>query len=360
MRMVSRIACAALLLAGGCSSPTPPRETPEEAEAPLPSAAWAGAVNAETFAAWRKSCAQIVKKPDTAMIGAGRYASPARLWKPACRESLALAQADDETARRFFAGRFRALQAENAFLTGYFTPEIKGSRVKTAKAQVPIYGRPTYLKDGMPYFTRGQIEDGMLRNKGLEVAWAEDAGELFFLQVQGSGTLVTPQGERIKLVFAGKNNQPYVSIGKVLIERGELKKGAASLPAIKQWMREHPAQASALMRENPAYVFFKESKEDGFKGAAGVTLTPEASLAVDPAFIPYGMPLFVEAEQRMPAFRTASVMIAQDAGTAIKGAGRGDMFFGGGERAEKLAGGLQAKGTWTPLVPREVAEHEGR
>ncbi len=358
MRLLSRIALGIALLLSACappSAPTPPAApalTLKSDTSASPSR-WQGEERA--FIAFRRSCELIVKKPDGAMLGQGRLAAPYGRWKPACRAALAR---DEAAYHGFFAQYFLPYRAgaqgnAQAYLTGYYVPDIRGSRVKTARYNVPLYKRPPELKNDAPYMPRRAIEDGALKGRGLELFWVDDPVDAFFLQVQGSGTLVTEKGERIGIAFAGKNNLPYVSLGKVMAERGLMRKEEITLFSLKSWLRSHPQQARALMQENPSFVFFREAAAGEVIGSFGVGLTPRASLAVDPAYIPYGMPVYVQSN----AF--SGLMVAQDTGTAIRGPLRGDVFFGSGPAVEAEAGGLKSPAQWVLLLPREVAAYAG-
>ena len=241
---------------------------------------------------------------------------------------------------------------------GPFSPALKGKKIR---------GR---VEGGtlVPYWERGQIEDGALAGKGLEIAWAADPYELFFLHIQGSGRVVTPDGQVIRIGYDGQNGREYVGIGSRLRGLGVLGPGQATMEGIIAWLRANPDQGKALMRENKSYVFFKLLTGDGPLGALGIALTPEYSVAADPKFVPLGAPLWLDTMIPEPNDPTAPaapgytqtpfrrVMVAQDTGGAIKGANRFDLFWGAGQRARAVAGGLSWKGSATLLLPRAAAE----
>jgi membrane-bound lytic murein transglycosylase A len=266
-------------------------------------------------------------------------------------------------------------------VTGYYEPELRGSRVPGVRFKVPVYARPDDLvqlkpdlerarfndeltcmrqtaKGLVPYYTRAEIEAGALAGRGLELVYLDDPVELFFMQVQGSGLVLLGEGGAMRLSYAGKNGYPYTSIGTRLIERGELMPRAASLNGVKAWLRADPARGRELMAENKSYIFFRalseEEGRDGPLGAEGVALTPGRSLAVDGAIHALRTPIFVAA----PGLRASDgrpfrrLMIAQDVGSAIRGAERGDIFFGSGERAGALAGTTKAAARFFVLLPK--------
>ena len=278
--------------------------------------------------------------------------------------------AERGSARAFFESRFEPFAASAdtpGYVTGYYEPELRGSRTQTLRYSVPVYGRPADLittiaetdrarhneavsgfrrtaEGAVPYYTRAEIEAGGLAAQRLEVLYTDDYVELFFMQVQGSGLVHLDDGTSLRLTYAGKNGHPYTSIARVLIDAGELAADEIDMDVVKAWLRNDPARGRALMQKNESYVFFsalsKSDAMEGPRGAEGVPLTPGRSLAVDPAYIPLGSPVFVtvpdlDDEDGAP-FR--SLMIAQDAGSAIQGPQRGDIFFGTGMSAGAIAG----------------------
>ncbi len=273
------------------------------------------------------------------------------------------------------------MAASDGFVTGYYEPEISGSRHRTAQCTVPVYGRPPDLvstiqeterasfndrvtgfrhtPDGtVPYYTRAEIEAGALADRGLERLYVEDAIEFYFMQVQGSGVVRLADGGRLRLAYAGKNGHPYASIARLLIARGALAPDAIDMDTVKAWLRADPDRARALMQENRSYVFFREMdwSEDtsGPIGAQGVPLSPGRSLAIDPAYQALGTPVFVCAPDLKPErnrpFRR--LMIAQDVGSAIAGPQRGDIFFGTGEAAGAIAGRTRHEAQLFVLLPK--------
>lgn len=272
----------------------------------------------------------------------------------------------------FFARYFEAVQVGDgkAFATGYYEPEIAGSRTRQAGYEVPIYGKPSDLvevdlglfsdslkgkrirgrvqgQSFVPYYDRGQIEDGAINDRAPVIAWAADPVEIFFLQVQGSGRLRLPDGGVMRIGFASQNGRDYTGIGKLMRDRGLLAPGQASMQGIMAWIREHPQEGDAIMRENKSFVFFRELTGAGPLGSMGVPVVGMASAAADPAFVPMGAPVFLS----MDRTDATGLWVAQDTGGAIKGANRIDTFWGAGDDARATAGGMSAHGTAWLLLP---------
>lgn len=273
---------------------------------------------------------------------------------------------------RFFRDRFEWVRVADgkAFATGYYEPELLGSRVKRPGFEVPIYRVPPdlvrcTLPDGTVinrgridetgtctrYFTRAQIDDGALAGKGLELAWTADMTEFVFLQIQGSGRLRLPDGGIMRLGYAGQNGYQWVSIGRRLRERNILPPGGASMQGIKAWIAANPEQGRALLREDPSFVFFRELTGPGPLGSLEVPVSPRATVAADPNFVPLGAPVYL-AVDRPEAY---GLWVAQDTGGAIKGANRFDTFWGAGPEATRIAGNMTANGVAYILLPKGAA-----
>jgi membrane-bound lytic murein transglycosylase A len=311
------------------------------------------------LAAFTLSCPSLVRRDDKSGL------TRPQDWQELC--SLA-ALANLRSASDFFRERFDWVRVGEgkAFATGYYEPEIAGSRVPQAGFAVPIYRTPPDLvrctkPDGTTgrgridetgtcvlYYTRGEIEDGALAGKGLELAWAADPIALFFLQIQGSGRLRAPDGTIMRIGYDNQNGRDYVAIGRLLRERGILPPGGANMGAIAAWMRAQPDGGKALMRENMSYIFFKELTGPGPLGALGLPVTPRVTVAADPLFVPLGAPVFVDLDRN----EADGLWVAQDTGGAIKGANRFDTFWGAGEAAERTAGGMSASGSALILLPK--------
>ena len=377
--------CASLLLAA-CATKVPPPVSPTPAPVirPLPvppapppepvfaNARAAGVVLASPAAlnpieagralvAFRLSCPVLVKRADASGL------TVAADWQPLCSEAQILQPAD---AAAFFRDRFEWARVGpgEAFATGYYEPEIAGSRVAAPGFPVPVYAIPPDLirctrPDGgegrgridesgvcVLYHDRGAIDDGVLAARELEIGWAADPIEMFFLQIQGSGRLKLSDGGVMRIGYAGQNGREYVGIGRLLRERGILPAGGASMQGIVDWLRTHPDEGRALMRENLSYIFFKELTGAGPLGALNVPVTPRGTVAADPRFVPLGAPVFLTLDRK----EASGLWVAQDTGGAIKGANRFDTFWGAGANAETTAGGMSAKGQALILLPKGV------
>lgn len=261
-------------------------------------------------------------------------------------------------AKAFFEMFFRPVLVGTppALFTGYFEPELNGSRTRSPRFAWPIYRRPPELKDGMTWHDRATIERGILRGRGLEIAWIDDPVDVFFLHIQGSGRIKMPDGSVIRVGYAGRNGHPYRSLGNDLVARGILRADQVSAEEIRAFIRRRPEIADQLLNVNPSYVFFRRlddlPPEAGPIGAMGRSISTLRSIAVDPAFVPLGAPVWLEKEGRTPMLR---LMIAQDTGGAIKGAQRADIFFGTGAQAGLAAGAIRDGGRMLLLVPIDRA-----
>jgi len=314
--------------------------------------------------AWRASCAAFaVKEPAWLADGKG-VLGRAEDWRAPCG-ALPGEAATPEEFRAYIETWFTPMavaQGESGLITGYYEPELEGARRRSAAHPVPIYRPPPDLpKTGklQPYHTRAEIEEGVLAGRGLELLWLADPIDAFFLQVQGSGRVRLAGGSLIRVGYAANNGHPYTAIGRILVERGELTKESATMQTVRQWLRDHPDEATALMRKNARYIFFREIAGAGPVGSLGAVLTPGRSLAVDPDQVPLGALLWLDTtypagtpEAGRPLRR---LMVAQDTGSAIKGAVRGDIFWGSGEAALRYAGPMKQPGRYFLLLPKTVA-----
>ncbi|WP_375264564.1 murein transglycosylase A [Planktotalea sp.] len=276
-------------------------------------------------------------------------------WQTLCR-----AAQDQQNARAFFELFFRPLLIEDGkkmIFTGYFEPELDGSRTKTARYKYPIYAMPRDVKTAGQWYTRRQIlEDGVMDGLNLEICYVDDPVELFFLQIQGSGRVRLPDGSFLRVGFGGSNRHNYRSIGTELVRRGLYQSHQVSAEVIKNWVRRNPEAGKELLYHNPSYVFFREVSEvpadKGPLGAMNRSITTMRSVAVDPKFTPLGAPVWIEKDGDNPLRR---LMVAQDTGSAIKGAQRADLFFGTGDEAGKQAGRLRDPGRMVVLMPIQRA-----
>ena len=305
-------------------------------------------------------------------------------WQPVCKKGLQLQQADATVLREFFEQNFVPYQLNNSdgtssgLITGYYEPLLNGSLTRSWKYRYPLYAAPEDMLTidlssvypelkGMrlrgrlqgnkviPYFNRADIENGAAPLKGKEIVWVDNAIDLFFLQVQGSGRIKLENGDTIRVGYQDQNGYPYKSIGKVLVERGDLPLEKASLQGIKDWARKYPGKVTELLNTNPSYVFFREmpNNQNGPLGSLGIPLTAGRSLAVDPRAIPLGAPVFLATTWPNSDKPLNRLMLAQDTGGAIKGGVRGDFYWGFGNDAGALAGGMRQKGQIWVLLPKD-------
>jgi peptidoglycan lytic transglycosylase A len=335
----------------------------------------------QTFRASCKSiAAQHDEPPESKALGAS-------LREP-CRAARATEISDGAKARSFFENNFVPLEISRlgqdaGFVTGYYEPILDGSRVQTDVYKVPVYRRPSNLfmrgysqaspdlpnkgqvfrKIGrrklVPYYDRGQIEDGILAGRGIEICWLKDQTDLLFAQIQGSARIRLPDGSTLRINYDSYNGYPYTAVGRVLVDRGIFTRDEMSMQKIREWMEANPDGAKDVRRQNRSYVFFREvqlsDKEEAI-GAQGIPLTPGRSIAVDKSLHVYGTPFFIsgelpiESEKSKTPFRR--LMIAQDTGSAIVGPARADLYFGGGPDAGKIAGRLKSNARFVMLVPK--------
>jgi len=290
--------------------------------------------------------------------------TPAEGWFALCAQARRYAPEDDVAARRWLEDRLRVFRIEspegevNGLVTGYFEPLVAASRRPSASRKVPLYGTPMDLASRKPWWTRQQIDTlpaAQAALKGRELAYVDDPLDALVLQIQGSGRLRLQEADGserlVRVAFAGHNDQPYRSVGRWLIDQGELKPSEASWPGIKDWARRNPKRVNELLWQNPRMVFFREEPLPdpslGPKGAQGVPLTPGRSIAVDPQSIPYGTPVWLDTTEPLSARPLQRLVMAQDTGSAITGAVRADFFWGWGDEAEAQAGRMkQALRAW--------------
>ena len=342
---------------------------------------WQNDRHEDALTAFSRSCARILKRSPSDSFGAvgGTYGD----WQPACR-ALPQTGIGQEQARAYFERWFMPWKAtmgektDKGLFTGYYEPALQGSAIKTGPYQYPLYRRPddlvmvdlgafreelkgqriagrvidAHLK---PHEGRAAIDTGNWPHNDEVLVWVDDPVDSFFLHIQGSGRVNLPDGSAIRVGYDGQNGHIYYAIGRELIKRGYMSKDEVSLQSIRSWLESHPDQAAEIMHLNRSSVFFKALSGDGPLGGEGLALTPERSLAIDRAKLPYGVPLWVDIEPPVngePPLRR--LMVAQDTGGAITGAVRGDVFWGHGDRAEHLAGHMKAQGRYWLLLPKTM------
>jgi membrane-bound lytic murein transglycosylase A len=391
------IALAALLLVAACAGkPEPPQLRPQPAQpaparpepeppavpaaAVLARAAVAGVVRAEwptlpaaaaALAAFRRSCPALLRREDLSGL------TTAADWQPVCAAAATVVPGTEAAFFRQYLAAI-AVAGGDGFATAYYEPEIAASRSRAPGYDVPIYRRPpdlidvplgdfaTSLKGStvrgrvqgnrlVPYPTRADISAGALAGRGLELAWAADPYEAFFLEIQGSGRLRLPDGNVLRIGYDGQNGRDYLAVGRLLIEQGRLQRGQAGMTQILGWLRANPADAPAVLNANPSKIFFRLLEGDGPIGAMGAAVTPRVSVAADPAFVPLGAPLLVETTLTRNGEAFAALMVAQDSGGAIKGPNRIDLFLGAGADAAAIAGMQSAPARIILLIPTSAA-----
>lgn len=372
-----RLLLLALLALAACTSPPPPKiqlasslHLSRASFSDLPD--WSGSSADAALAAFRRSCAVLMAKPDSAPMGGAGYAGTVADWRNACADA-------NPDARAFFQKNFTpyAVSGGDGLFTGYYEPQIKGSHTKHGAFQTPVYGLPTDLVRAdlglfnpklkgehisgkvsghalVPYADRARINE-----KGLDAPvlfYTDDAVAFFFLQIQGSGRVVFEDGGAARIAYAGENGQPYTAIGRTLIADGSLARETVSLQTIRAWLLANPARARAVMETDKSYIFFEQRALGdtalGSTGSQGVNITPLGSIAVDQRIHALGAPFYVAADGPDPV---RAVMVAQDIGGAIRGPVRADMFFGFGEEAERRAGAMKAPGRLYVLLPNALA-----
>ena len=315
---------------------------------------------------FRASCPSLLRRNDqSGLTNAGD-------WQAACSAAAGWSNTD---ARGFFDSQFDVVQVGDgkSFATGYYEPEIAGSRVRSAGYDVPVYKRPpdlievdlgkfnADLKDKkirgrvqgstfVPYPDRAAIEAGELAGRGLELAYAASAVDFFVLQVQGSGRLKLPDGSVMRIAYDSQNGRDYTGIGRLMRDRGLLAPGKATMGDIVDYINANPAEGAAIMRENKSWVFFRELTGPGPIGSLNIPIVARGSVATDPAFVPLGAPVVLS----MDRAEASGLWIAQDTGGAIKGSNRFDTFWGAGAEAARIAGGMSAHGTAFVLLPKGV------
>jgi membrane-bound lytic murein transglycosylase A len=322
----------------------------------------------EAWPAWLASCAALKNKPD---------------WKMVCGMANGLNPVDDTGVRAYFETNFNVFQSVQAdggvqgLFTGYYAPVLQGSLVRTSRFSVPLYAPPPDLlsidlsavypelktlrlrgrlqgNQIVPYWSRSQIDGDIRPLAGHELVWLENPVDAFFLQIQGSGHIKLPDGKEIMVGYADQNGYPYLAIGRVLVERGDLHADQVSMQAIRDWGQAHPDQLPDLLAQNPSYVFFRILPDTAPLGALGVALTAGRSVAIDPRAIPLGAPIWLSTTEPLSSQPMDRLMMAQDTGGAIRGNVRADVYFGLGDVAGRLAGKMKQRGQIWVLLPKAI------
>jgi len=373
-----------------CSSVTPEKSAPPSPVESLPASTEKGVSTVSTtlrpssFAAMPGWSADSQDEAWPALLASCATLGKRVEWKLPCERAQSVERPDTKEARQFFETYFEPYQVTNpdgsseGLITGYYEPLLHGARKRGGRYQTPLHRAPDDIltidiANAHPELQGQQLRGRLTGSKvvsylpraellqskalvGKEILWVDDPIGAFFLQVQGSGRVQLDSGETVRVAYANQNGWPYKSIGRYLIDKGELRADQASMQGIKAWAAANPSRLQELLNVNPRYVFFKEEKLSdpnlGPKGALGVPLTSERSVAVDPQFIPLGAPVFLATTQPNSAVPMRRLVFAQDTGSAIKGAVRADYFWGFGDQAGNQAGRMKQRGTMWVLLPK--------
>jgi membrane-bound lytic murein transglycosylase A len=383
---------------GPSTAPPEPLQLRDTALEPIEWSAlkgWSGDDHVAAFATFLASCRSLLRSSLRQDEKRPMYAALTQV----CRRALVAGRLAEDQARLFFERNFRPLHITRlgdsaGFLTGYFEPIVDGSRVPTGIFKVPIYRRPPDLvpplhsagpgfpnkgqslrrTDGgtlVPYYDRGEILDGALDGKRLEICWIKNKSDALTIQIQGSARVRLEDGAMLRINYDGHNGYPFVPLSRILIERNVIAREEMSLERIREWVRANPQSAEEFLRQNRSFMFFRivgltdDRQAAGYQekpreaiGAQGITLTPTRSIAVDNALHVYGTPFFIEADLPLTDEKRGDhfdhLMIAQDTGSAIVGPARADIFWGAGDRAGQLASHVHHAGNFAMLVPREL------
>jgi membrane-bound lytic murein transglycosylase A len=303
-------------------------------------------------------------------------------WLPICEAAEIIRPGNETEARYFYETRFQPYTVSNnqnrkGLITGYYEADLQGAFGADARYKFPILAKPKDIISGeliafdnkfkkgtiigrihknkmIPYYTRAEIEDGALSGRKLETMWVDNAIDAFVLHIQGSGRIVLPDGSYVRVGYDGRNGHKYTSIGRELVAEGVMNLEDVTMPTIRAWMEDNPIAATALMRRNKSFIFFKVNKNIGPVGAQGVILTATRSIAIDRAFYPMGLPIWLDTTVPGSREKIQRLMITQDTGAAIKGPLRGDFFWGNGPQAAISAGLMKQKGEFYLLLPKSA------
>ncbi len=391
-RTGSAVAMAAALLAGACErapeKPSSALATPEgvrlvpTAFADLPG--WSRDDVTRVLPALRRSCAKFDELPPDRRLGPEGYAGRVAAWRTACDAVTGVPSGDATALREALRAQFEPFavagpDGRTGTFTGYYEATLDAARTRGGPYQHPLYAPPSNLirvKLGrfdsdlagerivgrvedrrlVPYYSRAKINAGALDGKADALLWADDPVDVFFLHVQGSGLARLPDGDTQRVGYAASNGRDFTAIGRALIASGELDGESMSMQAVRDWLRAHPERARELMQRNARYIFFREIDGAGPVGAFGVALTPRRSLAVDPKALPLGAPMWLATTHPTSGAPLQRLMVAQDTGSAITGAVRGDVFWGHGEPALAKAGRMNQQGRYWLLLPKAVVD----
>lgn len=354
---------------------------------------WETAQLKKSLAAFQTSCRAFIKQDPDRVVGTDAIDLQAKDWQPACLAALKIHPIKEKKAKLFFQEWFSPVEFYDdkplkGLFTGYYMPLIKGSHTQSDEFNVPLYEVPNdlvsidlglfvpHLKNQkivgrladnkvVPYYTRAQINKGAIKDKARVLLWMNNPVDRLFLEIQGSGIVEYEDGSREFIGYNGQNGAPYTAIAGVLIKKGVMTKDNASMQGIKRYLEAHPKEMDPVINQNKSFVFFRKLNLDGALGSQGVALTPGYSLAIDRQWIPMGAPLWLSTTR--PDSKNPNVskpmqrlMVAQDTGGAIKGKVRGDVFWGGGDKATLIAGHMKNEGHYWLLLPRHALSRLGK
>lgn len=350
---------------------------------------WESARVKKSLKTFQTSCRAFIKQDPERVVGTQEIDLKAKDWQPACQAALNISPVHEKQAKQFFQKWFAPVEFNDqspgrGLFTGYYMPLLKGSYQRTKKYSVPLYEVPRdlitidlglflpHLKNKkiigrlkgtrvLPYFTRKEINQGAIKKKAKVLVWVASPIDRLFLEIQGSGIIEFENGKKIFVGYDGENGAPYTSVAGVLIKKGVMNKDNASMQRIKKYLEAHPKQMNKVINQNKSFVFFRKLNLKAALGSQGVALTPGYSMAIDRKWIPMGAPLWLNTSRpdvkapdtNKPLQR---LMVAQDTGGAIRGKVRGDVFWGGGDKATLIAGHMKNKGHYWLLLPRHALD----
>jgi membrane-bound lytic murein transglycosylase A len=348
---------------------------------------WQTADLKKSLEAFQTSCRAFMRQNPEQVVGTDDITLQVKDWQPACNVALTINPVTESAAKSFFQEWFYPVEFFDketgpGLFTGYYLPSIKGSHKKTKEFSIPLYETPDDLiisdlgmffndlknrrivgrlekRKLIPYYTRAQINQGAIKGKAKVLVWINSPVDRLFLEIQGSGVIELPNGKNFYIGYDAQNGLPYTAIAGVLIRQGVMTKDNASMQAIKRYLTEHPEEMDKVIDQNQSFVFFRQMNEGVALGSQGVSLTPGYSLAIDKQWIPMGTPLWLSTTRPDSAHPDKNkpmrrLMIAQDTGGAIRGKIRGDVFWGGGERATMIAGHMKNPGNYWLLLPKHT------
>ena len=351
--------------------------------------AWQQANTIKSLSVFQRSCRVFLKQNPTKAVGTALLPIQVSDWKDTCSAAVQIHNPSKKVAQAFFEQWFTPVEFNDGapvegLFTGYYLPEFDGSLVRTKEYAVPVYGVPSNLvtvhlhdfdstilhgnwvgrvegKKLIPYYTRKEINEGALKGLASVVVWLKNPIDRLTLEIEGSGLVRLTNGKRLSLGYGAQNGAPYTPIARVLIERGVMTYDNASMQRIRAYLDAHPEKVDSVLNQNKSVVFFRKESNENAYGSQGVALTPGYSLAVDTRWVPLGVPLWLDTtrphEHRDAQLPLRRLMVAQDTGGAIRGAVRGDFFWGSGDKATAVAGRMKNRGHYWLLLPSDVVKH---